>query len=572
MSDSPDILKNHADPELERALPSFDSQKFLFILRKSIPVVILIIAAGIITSIMIVRYTKPEFQSSSIIKLDIKSEASILGLSNMGEAQNFNNISSEIELLRSRLFFNKVLDEVDIDVSMYTIGNILNDEKYPFSPFRIEYRIHNGYFYDKPFYIDVLENNQYRLKYSKGNSDFEDVYSFGETITNDDFRLRVSKTVGYGGDIQGEDFFFIFNSRNSLIDYLSRNLTVEPLNLNANTIQISFKDYNRNKARDLVNAIDTIYLNYTREEKNKANNQKIKFLNERLLDTEDRLTEFEDYFESFTIQNKTTNLDENISSTIHHLNSIDSQQFNIQVRLSRLKEIEKNLNDGDSIELSFTDLRLIPAYLREDINILNQLMTERDILLGSYNQNTQAFQKKDSEIKLILNRIISGLEQYIDGLEQQVKVLSNRKRQLENEFVGLPSKNTEFTKSQRYYTLYEEFYLSLMQRKAEFQLALAGTVTDFKILSPASIPSKPLSPDKWTIYAFGFIGSLVFSFFYVGLVYLANNRITSLRELERSTSIPILGSVPFYTEEKMPVSKLINKGRLNVNEGKVSFE
>jgi len=214
MSDSPEILINSEESELARALPSFDSQKFLFILKKSIPVIILILAAGIFTAVMIVRYTKPVFQSSSIIKLDIKSEASVLGLSNMGEVQNFNNLSSEIELLRSRLFFNKVLDEVNIDVSVYTIGNILNDEKYPFSPFKIDYQIHNGYYYDKPFYVDVLENNQYRLKYSKGNDDIIAIYRFGDKVITDDFILRISKTVGYGGDIQGEDFFLIFNSHN----------------------------------------------------------------------------------------------------------------------------------------------------------------------------------------------------------------------------------------------------------------------------------------------------------------------------------------------------------------------
>jgi capsular exopolysaccharide synthesis family protein len=102
-----------------------------------------------------------------------------------------------------------------------------------------------------------------------------------------------------------------------------------------------------------------------------------------------------------------------------------------------------------------------------------------------------------------------------------------------------------------------------MQRKAEFQLALAGTVTDFKILSPANTPIKPISPDKWMIYGIGWIGGIIISLFYIGFVYLANNKITSYAELERNTQTPILGSIPFYTDEKMPISKLVINNHSN---------
>ena len=157
------ILNTSDDPDINRDISPFDLQKFLFILRKSIPVILLIIATGVIISIIIVRYTKPLYQSSSILKLDIKSEASVLGLSQMGEVQNYNTISSEIELLRSRLFFNKVLDAVNINVSVYAIGNILNDERYPNSPFVIDYKIYNPSFYNRPFFIDVLDHMRFLL-------------------------------------------------------------------------------------------------------------------------------------------------------------------------------------------------------------------------------------------------------------------------------------------------------------------------------------------------------------------------------------------------------------------------
>ena len=71
-------------------------------------------------------------------------------------------------------------------------------------------------------------------------------------------------------------------SREVLLDYLSRNLTAEPLNFNANTIRLSFKDNNAFKAQAILNKIDTLYLQYSNEQKNLANKQKIDWLSNEL--------------------------------------------------------------------------------------------------------------------------------------------------------------------------------------------------------------------------------------------------------------------------------------------------
>ncbi len=67
----------------------------------------------------------------------------------------------------------------------------------------------------------------------------------------------------------------------------------------------------------------------------------------------------------------------------------------------------------------------------------------------------------------------------------------------------MPDLSTQFSKNERYYKLYEEFYLILMQSKSGFEIAKAGTTTDFKILSPASLPSRPISPNRLMIAGIG---------------------------------------------------------------------
>ncbi|MGD9328665.1 MAG: hypothetical protein PVH48_06825, partial [Cyclobacteriaceae bacterium] len=59
---------------------SFDQDRFILVLKRSIPWILLLLFITVIISFLSIRYTKPLYESSSILKLNIKRDASILGL------------------------------------------------------------------------------------------------------------------------------------------------------------------------------------------------------------------------------------------------------------------------------------------------------------------------------------------------------------------------------------------------------------------------------------------------------------------------------------------------------------
>ncbi len=536
---------------------SLDVDKLYNTVVKLLPWLGVLLFISLMISYLYLRYTKPVYESSSVLKLDIKNEVSMLGIPTQEEDQNYKTISSEIELLKSRLFFSKIIRELNMDVTIYTVGQVLVDERYKSSPFNVEYKIKNSAIYDIPIYVEILNPRSYRMNFTIGGVDYGGKYNFGENVQNEFIQLRLTTSKYYNENYKDNNLFFTINSEQALENYLAQNITVQPLNLDANTIQIAFRDYNQAKARDLVNAIDTIYLNYTKEEKSKANNQKIEFIDEQLKSTEQKLLDFEDYFENFTIQNKTTDLENTLNRSIALLNSIDSDQYRLKTKLTRLNEIRDSLEAGSEISLSFSDQQILPSSLQKDISDINTLIRKRYVLMQSYNKNTQAYEKLNSEVEFLTGNLRGSISDYIATIREQLQYLENQRAVYEKKFLAMPAQNTEYSKIQRYYKLYEDFYLSLMQKKAEFQLALAGTVTDFKILSPAFYPSKPLTPQPLLAYGISIVGWIVISFFLIGMLYLINNKINSQEEMDHNTVLPILGSIPFYTNERLKESKLI---------------
>jgi len=551
--------ENHIAPVIigttnEQNIDSIDVNKLMKTFRRVSPWIIFTLALGLSIAYIYIRYTKETFQSSSILQLDVKSEANILGLKTYDEG--INNLSKEIELIKSKLFIGKVVEELGFEIEYYEYGDILFEERYKSSPFKVWFSHIDSHLYNKAIDVDFLNNSQYRLSYTIGQQVHSEVYHFGDTVRSDDMEIAITLNKPIIQEKPAE-YFFIIHSQSALVDYIRSNFTVEPLDFNAKTITISFKDFNKYKARDILYAIDTLYIYYTKKQKNQVNQQKILFLNDQLGQTEKKLGELEDYFESFTITNKTINLEANLSQTIMILNEIDSQRFSTSQRLLALEKILDDLNKKEDFMLNPADASLFSPEILEELSKYEEVLEESQVLLSSYNENTFAYQKKQDELQFSKERIISYLERTIANLQKNLNLLEDKKKQLEREFVKLPSKQTEFTKTKRFYSLYEEFYLSLMKSKAEFELAQAGTVTDYFILSPASLPSRPLSPNQPIIYGIGFLLALFISFFIVGLSYLMDNKITSLNELEKLTDIPVLGTIPFFRWEKKFNTRLI---------------
>jgi capsular exopolysaccharide synthesis family protein len=228
---------------------------------------------------------------------------------------------------------------------------------------------------------------------------------------------------------------------------------------------------------------------------------------------------------------------------IKQINKLDSQRYNLSKKLNDLNSLINTISK-EKIKGAISKQFFLPDYISRKIEQLQLKQNEQDRLGLAYNENTFAYSQKEKEIATLKDQVFDDLQKLKNLWMIQSVELENQKRQLESNFASMPDKNTQFTKNQRYYKLYEEFYLALMQSKAEFELAQAGSTPDFKILAPASVPGSPISPKRGMITAVGVVTGFTIAFFFVGLLYLLNDKVTSVKEIENSLDLPVLGMLP----------------------------
>jgi tyrosine-protein kinase Etk/Wzc len=544
---------NTNNPHSE-SFESIDWDKLRSVVVKGRWWILLIFILCNLLAYLTIRYTKDVYQSDSEMKLDIKRDATDLGIKTLVEDQSLNIVSGEIEQMKSKVFFNRVIDSLDIWVSYYSIGNVLKNELYKQSPFKVSYQQVPVQLLDQPIFFEFLNEREFEIKIGENGNKMRG--TFGQPLQAANATIKIDITHLYRED-DSNDYYFVINSRENLVTYLVNNTEVAPLNFNANTISVSFKDNNAIKAYDIVNKVDSLYIQYSNEQKNLANKQKILWLNNELAQVEKRMQNFENYFETFTLKNKSSDLGQDLRRTIIALNRVDSQRFILSKKVTQLDELIEELNTNKPNQ-NFNSRGFLPEALNRKLDDLMRMRHESDKLSLAYNENTFAYKQKQKELSTVREQVFGILAQLKRDWLKSLSEMAQQKQRLEQEFATMPDKNTEFSKNQRFYKLYEEFYLSMMQSKAQFEIAQAGNTPDFKILSSATLPVRPISPKKYMILGIGFVASLVLNFFFIGISYLLTNKITSVKEIENAITVPILGVIP--------ISKRVSDTTFHVND------
>ena len=546
------------DDEDSNFLSDLDFIKFLIVAKKNFLWVLLIFIACITASFLYLRYTSQVYKSEATLKLEIKTKGNIISNAEMSvNPYQINDLSGEVELIKSNLVLTQVAQLLKLDISYFGKGNILNEERYNGSPFIIEdYQIFDDTYFGQNFYVDIIDGKQYKL--IVGNAEEGEVYLFGEVVKNSKYTFVVNLNFQFTTDLESTTFFFVINTPTSQLKYLNSNLVVQVLNPEAGTLSISFSDNNALKAHDVVNAIDSIYLREGLAEKYKSSEQTIRYLEDHLKDNEKNMEKFEQDVQNQIIKNKSLDLKSEVIKNIIEVEKIDKLLVAIRQKQAKLDEIFEIITSDKIIEdfvIVNPDLNL--PQINELILKYNELKKQRELLMVSNKENTMVLRINNMELTSLKKQATKIISQVKNTVFNEVAELNLAKQKLEDAIYSATPKDNNFKKTQRMYSFYERLYLLAFDKKIDFEIAKAAAVPSFRVLSPPSYSKIPIYPVRTSVYMYAAITAFVLSLLLVVLQYFLHNTIDNIGELEKGTIAPVLGFVPKYLKGKMEFSSLV---------------
>jgi len=542
---------------VQSEVAGFSSEKLILILKKYwawIPISIFLSSLG---AHYYLKYSKPLYQASSSIRLEVQKEASNAGFSNLQSMQT-ENLDGEIELIRSQRVAQEILNSMDLNVSYYAEGNILTTEIYKSSPFKVQVFSDPKYTqYDMDFSVVFVSKYEFSLNQKNGDKKKSKIYKIGEPIENGPFKFTLQWSNVQDLDIEGKEFIFRINSHNALLSYLLNNLTVVASSVEARTLAIAFNDFSRAKAIDIVNAYDTVYLRQSLDKKQKSQEQTLLFIQTQIEETAGKLESYENDLETFVKQNGSVSPNTELSEIVKQVEALEKAKEELERGAKNYSDIlafiQSDASKDNIIPLVFGTPALQVA---DGISKLNDLYKQREMLKISNKEVTLPFRKLELEISIVKSQLLSYINESKKVFSEQTVDINAQISKMSAQFAGLPDKETELNRLKRFNSLYEKYYLDLIQKQIEFQISKAGTVPEFTILSDAYASETPISPNRKKIWLmFLLIGILPVTMFIV-IKYLLMNAIYSQQQIENILRAPILGSIPTYNK-KMTASTLV---------------
>ncbi|MFT6167648.1 MAG: capsular exopolysaccharide synthesis family protein, partial [Vicingaceae bacterium] len=502
---------------------------------------------GLIYAFYQVRYTPPAYSVNS--RMLVKDEHSSWGqeyfLPGMELVSGRNRLINEIGVIRSFPLMQKVALKLNRKIHYYKIGNIKTTEMYPDADFKVEVLEGIG---KGNFFIDFPNHGFFRIAETQEELSQMKAHSLDEPIETESATFKIS--VRNNG-VFGEDLFhFNFMPVDALARVLQASIQIDVENQESSILILSHKGQTPEKSIDYLNALMSTYIEWGKNENNEIANNTIDFVDNQLKKIADSLVRTESYLENF----QKSNFKERIYPADEGGNS------NVEIVLVLEEQLSQRLIQKEYY------LALINALEKEDFNSfpssavfgfsdpnLDQLIIA--LQSGIEEQRKKSFQLKENngiieQLESNINRSKSTLKVFAEnGVKRLDKLLQQINIKIEKEegrVLKIPHEQRKYLTLKRENKLLSDLYTFLLTKRSEAGIAEASNVAKAQILDFANTYRVVyVGPDASTIYTRGIFMGLALPLGLILIFYLLNTKIVDPTDLNRLTSIPILGSIMY---------------------------
>ena len=398
-----------------------------------------------------------------------------------------------------------------------------------------------------PFILTPLDNNKIKIHFET-LGEYVTV-DYGEWIENDLFRFRVI-SLGNDNTIRPDKYSIWFNDTESQIQRYRSKLQISKLSEDGTILKLSSSGEVPSKEIDYLNTLTELYIKRDLEEKHQMIESIIDFIDQQLSDITDSLYKAEIRLQNFRLENDVIDISKEGQVLLSKYESLQTEKDQEVVKYKYLKYLKKQLEDkkSDPSILAPGVAGINDPILTNIISQINQAKSEKHSLAYST-------RKEISSITL-LDQKISGLE---EGLEMNVKSLIEQvnirivdlNKRIDDVFAELkkqPVNERLLLNIQRKFTLNDNIYTYLLEKRAEVGITKSSILSDAKVLDAAGLSGiSQLYPKRKQNLMMGVFTGILIPILLILILDFLNLKILDRKEVEENTMVPILGGIGHNT-------------------------
>ena len=308
-------------------------------------------------------------------------------------------------------------------------------------------------------------------------------------------------------------------------------------------ITIKANDRSIDRADDILATIIQVYNDNWIEDKNKAAEGTLQFIEERLSYISEELEDVDNDISSY----KSRNLLPDIAATASMHISKNRDNINTLQKLNNdlqsTRELLLKLQASSANEMLPLGATLGSSTINNQITEYNKSLIERNEQVQKSSVNNPVIKQLDLALTAKREAIIAAAKTNIKKIETEISALEKETRKTIEEISKNPEQTKYLASAEREQSVKEKLYLFLLQKREENQLSQAFTAYKTRVITTPTGSTSPTAPVKQSILMMATIIGLAIPGAFIILREVSNTRIRGRKDIENITA-PIVGEIP----------------------------
>ena len=340
-----------------------------------------------------------------------------------------------------------------------------------------------------------------------------------------------------------------------------KSMTIEPTSKTTSVAVISLKNSSLRRGQDFINKLLEMYNINTNNDKNEIAQKTAEFIDERIGIISKELGSTEESLETFKRNAGITDLTSEAQIALTGNAEYEKKRVENQTQINLVEDLRRYMR-GNEYEVLPGNIGLQDAGLVAQIDRYNEMLVERKRLLRTSTENNPTIINLDTSIRAMKMNVDVTLDRTLQGLLITKADLDREASRFSRRINEAPGQERQFVSIARQQEIKSGLYLLLLQKREENSITLAATANNAKIIDDAIADEIPVSPKGKMIYLVALVLGVGIP---VGVIYLINLtkfRIEGRSDVEKLTSIPIVGDIPLTDEKQGAIAVFENQNNL----------
>ena len=502
----------------------------------------------------------------------VSSELEDMGLS--GLMTSSKNIDNELEVLRSKTLVKEVVNQLNLYITYKDEDEFPAKSLYKTSPVQVSLTPQEAEKLSSPMVVEMIlqPKGSIDVNVTVGEKGYQKHFEKLPAIFPTDegtlafFQEADSVALQDGTKVPRMEknvrhITATINKPMRVAKGYCNSLSIAPTSKTTSVAVISLKNSSLQRGQDFINQLLEMYNRNTNNDKNEIAQKTAEFIDERISIISKELGSTEADLETFKRDAGITDLSSEAQIALAGNAEYEKKSVENRTQISLVNDLRKYLR-GNEYEVLPSNVGLQDAALIGAIERYNEMLIERKRLLRTSTENNPAIVNLDTSIRAMKANVQATLEGTLQGLMITKESLDREASRYSRRISNAPGQERAYVSIARQQEIKSGLYLMLLQKREENAITLAATANNAQIIDAAIADDNPVSPKRMMFYLAALVLGMGIPVGIIYLIGLTKFKIEGRADVEKLTSLPVIGDIPLADEKSGSIAVFENQNNL----------